>query len=712
MVDTLMEATVERLVFVNTPDNAEHVRFDIRQLQEFFASEYIYEDRTADVLRNYLGVVAADSHWREVMHFLFSALVENRRATELAVAVTELERIDRREDSETGIIHLRMASGALLATRLLVEGVFEQDRKVRSQFRTALKPIFALPDDRYFTDLVGMREGTSKAWFINFALEVLRESAPSENIGAMLYLTKTLESTDSRTKDVVEYLRNSPILYRDHVMRSFEGVATNSRRKRDVKIEDWILQYVLGELIQEDWRHLAPDALRAMRMIVAKNPKATLHVAKDVLDENELGLLRDLIVEFQNESDQRVPLGAAEGEISKYDWVTGQLPEGTWTPVSPSDVTKARGLLGVVARILDYAHGRTKEALRSVSTYFAEAGSYIHYILPTHLIILLPDVDKCSGEKLFDLILATSDTEFHTKFGKRRVRAPRAMRPIVSYYISTDMSDADMLKLAQHSASIAVDVLLERAMLTADVKLSVNDKFVQCLLDSPESLLAQVHRFGKLLELFPDHEEVLRKTVTQAAITNLVAQNLSRRLPRNAASPFLLSLPAEAALLPWLANAFANQIDVHFFSEQAHSSNLSAFLEFAPSKDALLQVLEDQSLPVVQHAGAWIYLFMHASSLPRPEEALTRLLSGYKVRMGEFIDMPDGAWFIAAVSRVCMNLPTECTNLIEPLVARLLDSTSNRYLERVHVQRILDDWRERSAAPIHASDLSEKQSVI
>lgn len=35
VVDTLMEATTERLVFVNTPESSESVRFDIRQLQEF-----------------------------------------------------------------------------------------------------------------------------------------------------------------------------------------------------------------------------------------------------------------------------------------------------------------------------------------------------------------------------------------------------------------------------------------------------------------------------------------------------------------------------------------------------------------------------------------------------------------------------------------------------------------------------------------------------
>jgi len=61
--------------------------FDIRPLQEFFAAEYIYELVSAEKLSERIRVIALDSHWREVMHFLLSALVENGRQTELSVVV-------------------------------------------------------------------------------------------------------------------------------------------------------------------------------------------------------------------------------------------------------------------------------------------------------------------------------------------------------------------------------------------------------------------------------------------------------------------------------------------------------------------------------------------------------------------------------------------------------------------------------------------------
>ena len=68
-VDTLMEATTNRLVSVSTPEDGEHVRFDLRPLQEFFAAEFVYDTSTNDVFSERLRIIGNDSHWREVMHF-------------------------------------------------------------------------------------------------------------------------------------------------------------------------------------------------------------------------------------------------------------------------------------------------------------------------------------------------------------------------------------------------------------------------------------------------------------------------------------------------------------------------------------------------------------------------------------------------------------------------------------------------------------------
>jgi hypothetical protein len=155
-VDVVMNATTNRLVLVTTPDDGEHVRFDIRQLQEFFAAEFLYESIGADQLRTRLESLTGDAHWREVMHFLLSALIENGRRSELDLAVEVLRQIDEQESStRKRVLSRRLSKGALLAARLLEEGVLEQDKRIRQQFRKCLEPLtgvlttYAMPQIGY-----------------------------------------------------------------------------------------------------------------------------------------------------------------------------------------------------------------------------------------------------------------------------------------------------------------------------------------------------------------------------------------------------------------------------------------------------------------------------------------------------------------------------------------------------------------------------------
>jgi hypothetical protein len=137
-VEILDKATTERLVLINTPEHGTKLRFDIRQLQEFFAAECLYDSVKAEELRSRIATVAGDAHWREVTHFLLSSLVENDRSTELSVAIDQLRRLNDGDNDDYGVLNRRAGKGALLAARLLSEGVLEQDKSVRQSFRECL----------------------------------------------------------------------------------------------------------------------------------------------------------------------------------------------------------------------------------------------------------------------------------------------------------------------------------------------------------------------------------------------------------------------------------------------------------------------------------------------------------------------------------------------------------------------------------------------
>lgn len=214
VVDTLMEATTERLVFVNTPESSESVRFDIRQLQEFFAAEFIYSAVASTELRRRLDVICGDPHWREVVHFLLSALAHNKILNELSVAIQIIQQID--DDSENHRIKAfkkRMGTGSLLTLRLVEEGVLEQDKRIRYQFNNTLPPLWNNLDQEVLSRITKIRKEQSRSWLINNMVETFIGFDYSEHITLGYLLAIMLPSEHIRIDEVKQRLLCAPDYY-------------------------------------------------------------------------------------------------------------------------------------------------------------------------------------------------------------------------------------------------------------------------------------------------------------------------------------------------------------------------------------------------------------------------------------------------------------------------------------------------------------------
>jgi hypothetical protein len=221
-VEILDKATTERLVLINTPENGTKLRFDIRQLQEFFAAECLYDSVKAEEMRSRIALIAGDAHWREVTHFLLSSLVENDRNTELSVAIEELRRQNEGDtDGADQMLNRRAGKGALIAARLLSEGVLEQDKAVRQRFRDCLTPMAAFANINRLTALIGVRHENSSTWLLNFMLDKLRESAYAENIGAAIVLSHVLPDGHQRVTELTQFLNKAPSNYIAAIIDSF-----------------------------------------------------------------------------------------------------------------------------------------------------------------------------------------------------------------------------------------------------------------------------------------------------------------------------------------------------------------------------------------------------------------------------------------------------------------------------------------------------------
>jgi hypothetical protein len=263
-VNILMEATTDRLVLVSTPEQGSHVRFDIRPLQEFFAAEFIYESVNSETFSKRLEVIAADSHWREVMHFVLSALIENDRQTELTVAISALERLNEGNgETDNRLLSHRLGIGAILSSRLLLEGVLEQDKRIRQRFRMALEPMCATTDWAALSPLAAVEQPASRTWLRNLLMDSLQESKPSENVGAAILAVRILEDSDEKLAIVKRTILSCPPDYRSLVLDAIDAQKCKGRV--------WLIEMALRSLISPDWLQLTRRGIRAALNILAEN---------------------------------------------------------------------------------------------------------------------------------------------------------------------------------------------------------------------------------------------------------------------------------------------------------------------------------------------------------------------------------------------------------------------------------------------------------
>ncbi|WEJ35640.1 NACHT domain-containing protein [Sinorhizobium prairiense] len=274
-VQTVMEATTERLVLVNTPESGDSVRFDIRQLQEFFAAEEIYDAGDSTTLFERISIIAGDSHWREVTHFLISALIENKRKPEIAAAVVALRGLDDGEVADTRALTRRLAKGAIVAARLLAEGVLEHDKRVRNQFGPCLQPLMSSQDA--FLYLFGVAGEESRSWLIDALLDNIREQAESESIGAAITLTHILPDEDSRVASAKELISGKSLKYRSAV---FEHAPWGDPGHEQFPVHGWVSEMSMELLEGERWFELPGHAIRNCVTAVFTSPRG-LQIVED-----------------------------------------------------------------------------------------------------------------------------------------------------------------------------------------------------------------------------------------------------------------------------------------------------------------------------------------------------------------------------------------------------------------------------------------------
>jgi hypothetical protein len=373
-VSTLMEATTTRLVLVNTPESGDYVRFDIRPLQEFFAAEYMYEDISAEDLGDRVSIVSGDSHWREVMHFLLSALVENSRRTDLAVAVDRLANLDDRPDgSPARQFYRRLAAGAVIAARLFIEGVLDQDQRVRQQFKRCIEPLFGSLEVELLSEFGSVRGSDVASWLIDVLVDTLAEQSESESIGAAYVLCILTPDGHVRQNEIQTLLKARSAEYKSclfALLGSREIWNPDSSQKR---FDSWVARFALEILAGSDWSRLGERGIRSAFGVVLQYSNRLPEVARAAgLDPTFADFLRPLLLT----SD---PAARASKKASHVENLNGiiemrffapdrRLDPSKWSGDLRRSIVEAPGIFALVQHSFAFVQGHPSQESLAVLT--------------------------------------------------------------------------------------------------------------------------------------------------------------------------------------------------------------------------------------------------------------------------------------------------------------------------------------------------------
>jgi hypothetical protein len=678
-VAALMEATTDRLVLVNTPDDGEHVRFDIRQLQEFFAAEFIreYDPHRPITLAAGFELLGADPHWREVTHFLLSALVEEKKGPELDALASVLQRFDTGSEEERPLWR-RMARGALATARLLAEGVLEQDRRVRDQLRQTLAPAFAATDQTVIQALSSVNQPQSRAWLIGVLIDAMQESSASESVGAAAALVRLMPEDHPRLSEVIGIFRSEDAEFLALVARISLRDAGRCR---------WFLVILLQLLAIPASTELSTTGLRSIVSYIALQ-RATVSqlAAQGTLNPRETVLLEWLAAEDQRHR----PPDEASADYFKTDWSTPEAPAALAT--SCELATTSLSVLRVADAVSQFALERTNANLQSMAKILLAVGEDVRQGLPGHVSAFIPLRPlEDSIEQLHDLA-SSSASDVESLMAQHIIHGRRIARPAIYHSSMAGALDAEgWAHLVIESPTIA-------AWLWSYARQPEQaERVLRGLIEQPRALFRHPNLWGEFAAAVPILEKNLRATLRKFAPT--VSPIALLMGPSNKNIPLSLKLPDDLPLLPHLAVGLVT--DDTFFS--AFSSGEEEIKDARKWVRASVGVIGNLRRSYLDKAGdsrnrlgAIIFAWLHPNGrcLAEPIPPIAPLLATGEIR-----------WFVLAAGSIITRLGSPHDPRTAQIAGELINSVRDNFRDRDRVDALFTRWRETSRGPATAAEL-------
>lgn len=704
LVETLMEATTERLVFVNTPESSNTVRFDIRQLQEFFAGEFIYSNVDPLQLRSRLETIGRDSHWREVMHFAISALIVTLRPTELAVALEVICKLDDSDQSHPiRTFKRRTGAGAILTLRLLNEGVLEEDRAVRLKFKEALTPLYAMLDSGVTSAMTSLNKPHTLSWLLNCMSDALFEYSEPEQIGAAIILVRKLPDHHPRAAEVSDRIFSSSVKYLNCIYKSFQRDHHAMFGTNNLMVGNtWFIRGTLNLILNHSPN---PDLdinsiLRALR----RHKKIRSVIESLDLTTTEAKLLLTLIeIPESGKKHKQFTTKFDDITVSEFEctWKTAEPYAGFEPWLNPSEIKQP--FLRAVAHAISFSQHKRLSDVISVIELMIALKLGVNFF-PGHIEALLPinTHDKTLRKQLsyFQSMDDTSFGEILLAGGCSEYRLP-SHRDIVEFgSIDTD----DKLKLITDAHPIyAITLWLQNYhfALPADPNIqtaTANQIMLGIIKSHPHCMPYFFASWGKIFELFPQHEIELRKTFLTYADSGLSSPEVIKVLP------FKLDIENEADFLQLLAQLLIDNTKSRRHFDFVEDITKGQIIEsYGLSSEILKSIYSSQTYCATHRAAA---LCCYLSQIEDDNSGIEDEFFSTPLHqiLLTLCDEVSKYWFLGTITFVLRIFDCNSPQVME-YTGKILHAYRTNYEARGVMQALLADWRERSEAPVTQNDL-------
>lgn len=552
IIEVVTKAACDRLMLINTPVKGDLISFDVRQLQEFFAAEFIYEFVDQEDFLTRLEKIAGDAHWVEVVHFLLSALVSIGRPRDLTLAAEILNRLDEPEAEEYQALYRSLSRGGIIAGNLLRDGVLDSDKRIRSTFTGLIRGLSRTKEIFNLGHLSQIR-ADSQRWLIDLLCTSIESDRFETSLYSFCYLCRFMETSDASFSRLEgEYEKLSQL----QKAKLFDELCFNGRLRAS---KAFTIRLMYDNFTSQEW-------------LREKKSRTNFRMSLRIYDELILGDL-DL--------DPRIkPISTIKKLFAIDPWQNEVLNEEpiSWK-IRKLDldllIEQSNSILSDLESISICPYGIfLSKAVRfmiasSVENYNAiSAAEYERFnrYIPTGIQYFFSDLKFAANETELTKFKDSALKKIHESF-----QVPEEVQ----------LTAPQFLRLMEVGPDFATGYWLDRLMFskpeffnTLNSELT-RPKIVEHLCNRPKILTRHFARLPEIFLIFdkPSQEKILQALIQNTSNDTILDQaNHNRFEPE----PFELSLPSQEGLLKYVFMTAMFHAEFGSFSSEANGSSYAA----------------------------------------------------------------------------------------------------------------------------------------